>query len=51
MRIMMMFVVLIAMGATSACTQQKHEDLTSPCVGADDSPCGPRRPINAWWHA
>ncbi len=26
-----------------------HTDLKSPCVGADGSPCGPRRPVNDWW--
>lgn len=23
-------------------------EMTSPCVGADDSPCGPKRPVNQW---
>lgn len=28
---------------------QEYEDLKSPCVGTDDSPCGPHRPVNEWW--
>ncbi len=23
-------------------------EMTSPCVGTDDSPCGPKRPVNMW---
>ncbi len=29
----------------------KRDDLKSPCVGAEDSPCGPKRPVNGWWMA
>lgn len=31
----------------SACSQPV-EDLKSPCVGNDGSPCA-RRPVNDWW--
>ncbi len=31
----------------SACAD-KVEDLKSPCVGGDGSPCA-RRPVNDWW--
>jgi hypothetical protein len=24
-------------------------DLKSPCVGIEDSPCGPKRSVNDWW--
>ncbi len=37
--------VLLALPSCS----NKREDLKSPCVGTDDSPCGPHRSINGWW--
>ena len=37
-------VAMLAMLAISGCTNQR-EDLKSPCVGADGSPCD-RRPVN-----
>jgi hypothetical protein len=44
--------VLMLAATTSACSLgTKRDDLKSPCVGAEDSPCGPRRAINAWWQA
>ena len=24
-------------------------DLKSPCVGIENSPCGPHRAVNDWW--
>ncbi|MBY0355304.1 MAG: hypothetical protein K2Q12_06185 [Rickettsiales bacterium] len=33
-----------------ACSGER-EDLKSPCVGASDSPCGPKRLVNQWWLA
>ena len=42
-------ILLALLGATlvlSACTSDKVEVLKSPCVGIDDSPCGPKRPVN-----
>jgi hypothetical protein len=31
----------------SSCQYEKEaESLKSPCVGADNSPCGPKRPVN-----
>jgi len=24
-------------------------DVKSPCVSAEDGPCGPKRSINTWW--
>lgn len=47
-------VVLMAMllSLASACSFIKENDekpeLTSPCVGLEDSPCGPKRPANPW---
>lgn len=34
--------------AVSAGCSQKKEDLKSPCVGAEKSPCD-RRPVNMPW--
>jgi hypothetical protein len=38
-------IVLIAFAGVTACTN-KTEDLRSPCVGTDDSPCVRRAPAN-----
>ena len=40
------FIALLA-----GCTGNSQPELESPCVGAEDSPCGPRRPVNDWWLA
>lgn len=40
---------ILALLALSACESEKVEVLKSPCVGLDDSPCGPKRPVNEWW--
>lgn len=37
----------IALMLLTGCSN-KVEDLKSPCVGADGSPCD-RRPVNEWW--
>lgn len=42
LRIVMVTVLALALPACSG-----PKDLKSPCVGTDDSPCGPRRPVNA----
>lgn len=34
---------LLVAGTVSGCESEKVEVLKSPCVGADDSPCGPKR--------
>lgn len=44
----LLLVSLSALVLLSACAQ-KQEDLKSPCVGAEGSPCD-RRPVNDWWH-
>ena len=30
----------------SACSDEKVQIQKSPCVGIDNSPCGPKRPVN-----
>jgi len=30
----------------SSCSGEEPESLMSPCVGADNSPCGEKRPAN-----
>lgn len=44
--------ILLAMLALSACSFIDNfggqPELTSPCVGLEDSPCGPKRPVNLW---
>lgn len=37
----------VILSALSACSN-RQEDLKSPCVGAEGSPCD-RRPVNDWW--
>jgi hypothetical protein len=41
-------ITLMLIGILGACSNPRS-DLTSPCVGAEGSPCGPRRPVNDWW--
>lgn len=43
--IMLLGAVAAAM-LLSACSSDRAEVLKSPCVGLDDSPCGPKRPVN-----
>ncbi len=40
-----LFLIALALIALSACTT-KTEDLKSPCVGIEGSPCGPKRSAN-----
>ncbi len=46
------FISVLALLALSSCslvdTIDGQPELTSPCVGLDDSPCGPKRPVNMW---
>lgn len=49
MRVLTLLALMLMVGFTTACAESKREDLKSPCVGAEDSPCGPRRAINNWW--
>lgn len=42
---------MLAALALSACNSEKVEVLKSPCVGLDDSPCGPKRSMNGNYNA
>ncbi|MFZ4125960.1 MAG: hypothetical protein ACOYJ2_07840 [Rickettsiales bacterium] len=46
MKITLLLMTLLTL---TACGSEKVEVLKSPCVGLDDSPCGPKRPANDWW--
>ena len=35
--------------ALAACSSEAVDVLKSPCVGAEGSPCGPKRDVNGWW--
>ena len=43
-------VTLVLLLSLSACSGLDgfwgQPEMTSPCVGAEDSPCGPKRPVN-----
>lgn len=39
-------VVVLVCGALLSGCSSSRPDLKSPCVGADDSPCGPKRGVN-----
>lgn len=45
----MKYVLLIVALLPLAACSTKLEVLKSPCVGIEDSPCGPKRPVNDWW--
>lgn len=44
--------IFLVLTTVSACSFIKENDekpeLTSPCVGLEGSPCGPKRPANMW---
>lgn len=42
------YVLVSILLSLTACAAPKKEDLKSPCVGAQGSPCE-RRPVNDWW--
>jgi major membrane immunogen (membrane-anchored lipoprotein) len=39
-------VLVMALSALLTACSSSREDLKSPCVGTDESPCGPKRAIN-----
>ena len=41
-----LFCCIALLMAVSACTDKKQTVQKSPCVGADESPCGPKRYLN-----
>lgn len=49
----MVRLVVLAMALTliAGCSSKKREDLKSPCVGTEESPCGVKRNVNDWWMA
>lgn len=44
-------VLALAMTLIAGCGSNKRDDLKSPCVGTEDSPCGVKHDVNAWWLA
>ncbi len=46
-KILLLVVMFALMGSVQACSN-KSPDLKSPCTGIEGSPCGPKRPANAW---
>jgi hypothetical protein len=38
-----LFLVAMLALAVAACVSEKVDPLKSPCVGVDESPCGPKR--------
>ncbi|MCH2546027.1 MAG: hypothetical protein MK052_00240 [Alphaproteobacteria bacterium] len=49
----MIRLVLTALALTliASCGPKEREDLKSPCVGTEESPCGVKRNVNDWWMA
>ena len=49
---MVKYVVCLVMLALplTACSGER-KDMKSPCAGTEGSPCGPHKPVNAWWLA
>ena len=47
-----LFAVCVLSGCLllSACADEKVVPPQSPCVGLDNSPCGPKRPVNGKMH-
>ncbi len=41
--------IILLLTILSSCTK-KMVDIKSPCVSIEqESPCGPKKPINEWW--
>jgi hypothetical protein len=40
--------ILTTLILLASCFGPKGEDLKSPCVGLEKSPCGPKKPVNSW---
>lgn len=43
------FTAALALFLLAGCASEKVEVMKSPCAGLEGSPCGPKRPVNAWW--
>ena len=48
MKLRNVLALAVMLGLLAGCSLP-HSDMTSPCAGADGSPCGPHRPVNDWW--
>lgn len=46
MKASLILLSLSALVALSACSDEKVAPQKSPCVGIDNSPCGPKRQVN-----
>lgn len=44
------FLAIALLVSVTGCTKDR-DDLRSPCVGAEGSPCGAKRSVNDWWQA
>lgn len=42
-------IALSLLMVVAGCSHGPREDLKSPCVGLEGSPCGPHRDVNSWW--
>jgi hypothetical protein len=52
MTVIRLLTMLVCVGMVAACDGGgDREDMKSPCVGVEGSPCGDRRPVNDWWLA
>jgi len=40
-------IIFLSLSVVS-CSKKAAEDLKSPCVGIEGSPCGPKKPVNKW---
>ena len=45
------FLIIGLCCALAGCSASKNENLKSPCVGVEGSPCGPKKSVNDWWQA
>lgn len=50
MKVIAGILTIILLGGCNALESlDTKPELTSPCVGVEGSPCGPKRPVNDWW--
>jgi hypothetical protein len=46
--LMLLTIASLASGCNMLENMDGKPEMTSPCVGAEESPCGPKRPVNQW---
>lgn len=46
MKPLQLTLAISALMLVSACANERVEPQRSPCVGLENSPCGPKRPVN-----